>query len=267
MKKVYYSIIIELRKNIINYGFFMCIIITAILCFTSEIYIDPITGQEYSVIAVITNMNQFSSDELTAVNILHDSVSPYITIFLPVISSIPFISVFCSERISGNMRFIISRISRYKYYISKFISAAFSGGFSVMLGFILYSSIILLMFENNSCSITELLKIYAGMGIYGMFSVAPAFFISSFVKNKYIICCFPFILMHFYYTFLSKIQDILISNDKWDIMVKMSFLYPSGLKEIFFNTDVYNLAYNFLLTIAAFGGFVYIMNRRVDYGQ
>ena len=63
MKKVYYSIIIELKKNIINYGFFMCIIITAILCFTSEIYIDPITGQEYSVIAVITNMNQFSSDE------------------------------------------------------------------------------------------------------------------------------------------------------------------------------------------------------------
>ena len=267
MKKIYYSIIIELKKNIINYGFFMCIIITTILCFTSEIYIDPITGQEYSVIAIIANMNQFSSADFTAINILHNSVSPYITIFLPVISSIPFISVFCSERISGNMRFVISRISRYKYYISKFISATFIGGFSVMLGFVLYSIIILLLFENNSCCITEIFKIYVGMGIYGMFSVVPAFFISSFVKNKYMICCFPFIVMHFYYTSLSKIQDILISNGRWDIMVKINFLYPSGLKEIFFNADVYNLAYNFLLTIAAFGGFIYIMNRRIDYGQ
>lgn len=267
MKKSAYSIIIELTKTIFSYGFILCIVITALLCFTSEIYIDSTTGQEYSVIEIMADKSRFSLYDFKSAGILHSSVSPYLTIFIPVLSSIPFVTVFCAERIGGNIRFVISRLGKKIYYIAKFISAIISSGMAVMLGFILYSIIICITFPIGILTVSELLKMYAGMGIYGIISVIPAFFISSFIKNKYMICCFPFIFMHFYYTSISKIQDIFNSHDRYDIIAKMTSLYPSELKEIFFNFNIWTITYNLALLVAAFIGFTIIMNRRLDYGQ
>ncbi len=267
MKKSAYSIVIEIKKTLFSYGFILCMIITALLCFTSEIYIDSVTGREYSVIEIMADKSKFLSYGFRSVDILHNSVSPYLTIFIPVLSSISFVTAFCAERISGNMRFVISRNGKYAYYISKFVSAAISGGMAVMLGFVLYSIIICISFSGENLFAAELLKMYAGMGIYGIISVIPAFFISSFIKNKYMICCFPFIFMHFYYTSISKIQDIFNSYNRYDITAKMSFLFPNELKEIFFNFNIWTIIYNAALLIAAFIGFAIIMNRRLDYGQ
>ncbi len=136
-----------------------------------------------------------------------------------------------------------------------------------MLGFIFYSIVIYFEFPDNNAALSEFMKMYAGMCLYGMVSVLPAFFLSSFIKNKYIICCFPFIFMHFYYTTISKIQDILNVHEKYDIVAKIIFLYPNELKNIFItgNTDV--VIYNFVLSAAAIISFTIIMNRRLDYGQ
>ena len=73
--------------------------------------------------------------------------------------------------------------------------------------------------------------------------------------------------MHFYYTTISKIQDILGAKGEWDIIVKLGFLYPNGLKEVLFSDDSYILLYNFILAVIAFLGFVFFMNRRLDLGQ
>ena len=100
-----------------------------------------------------------------------------------------------------------------------------------------------------------------------MVSVLPAFFLSSFIKNKYMICCFPFIFMYFYYTIVSKIQDMLRANEKYEILTKIIFLYPNELKNIFIthNTDV--VLYNAILSAVTIIGFTLIMNRRFDCGQ
>ena len=165
------------------------------------------------------------------------------------------------------MRFVIIRSGKYKYCVSKFISAVLSGGTAVMSGFMLYSIAICFSFSNEGLSAIELIKMYIGMGIYGMISVLPAFFLSAFIRNKYMICCFPFIFMHFYYTTVSKVQDIFNARDRWDIVIKMYFLYPSNIKEVLFDVNAGIIIYHAVLAIAALVGFTVIMNRRLDYGQ
>jgi len=267
MEKIFNSITVELRKTIFSYGFILCIVITCLLCFTSSVYIDGLTGKEYSAFEVIANKSEPVFSLFTSSSLLHASVSPYLTIFIPILSSLPFVTGFCVERLDGNMRFVITRNGKYIYYISKYISAVFSGGIAVMIGFILYSAVICFVFSNESLSVTELIKMYAGMGIYGIISVLPAFFLSAFIKNKYMICCFPFIFMHFYYTTVSKVQDFFDSRHRWEIVMKMYFLYPSNIKEVLFDFNSEIIIYHAVLAVAALAGFTVIMNRRLDYGQ
>ncbi|MCM1508977.1 MAG: hypothetical protein NC177_17855 [Ruminococcus flavefaciens] len=267
MKKLFNSITVELRKTIFSYGFILCIVITGLLCFTSPVYTDSLTGKEYSVFEVIANKSRSVFSSFTSSGILYASVSPYLTLFIPVLSSLPFVTGFCAERLGGNMRFVITRNGKYKYCISKFVSAVLSGGAAVMAGFILFSIAVCFVFSNAELSAVELIKRYIGMGLYGMVSVLPAFFLSAFIKNKYMICCFPFIFMHFYYTTVSKVQDFFNARFRWDIVMKMSFLYPSNIKEILFDFNSGIIIYHVVLAIAALVGFTVIMNRRLDYGQ
>lgn len=273
MKKLFYCINTELNKTIKSYGFIISIMITFLLCFSSVIYTNSFTGKEHTAIEIILTKKQFNMIQFFGREILLTSVSPYITIFLPVLSAIPFVTVFCAERLSGNMRFTITRTNSTLYIISKFISALVSGALSIMLGFVLYSIVICSVFGYNG-TISEIVKMYIGMALYGMVSVLPAFFLSAFIKNKYMICCFPFILMHFYYTIISKIQDYFNSKDMGLTVAKMRFLYPDTIKNILLGDTASELnivrneiIYFSALIILSFLGFAIIMNRRFDHGQ
>ncbi len=274
MKKYINCIIIILSESIININFLVSILACFFLCFTSVIFTNGFTAKEYTALEVIFDKSIIKDSSISGKEILSLSVSPYITIFIPIISSIPFVTTFCTERISGNIRFVVSRIGKKAYCISKFVSAIFNGALSVMIGFIMYSAVISCLFGYDG-TITELIKRFIGMGIYGAISVLPAFFLSSFIKNKYIICCFPFILMHFYYTTISKIQDKLYDKGMNETVLKIGFLYPNTLKEVLFyqrleggvNTNNSAIVYHLILCLSAFVGFTLLMNRRLDCGQ
>lgn len=266
MKKLMRSLSVDLRKSFFGYGFLLCVLVVFLLCFASVIYTDGQTGKEYTTIEIIADRSQLPNVVFSGMSILHISVNPYLTLFLPVLSSIPFVTLFCAERTGGNLRFVIMRTGKAVYCLSKFLSALISGALTVCSGFILYSMVILIVFGKDG-SISELMKIYAGIAVYGAVSVLPAFFLSSFIKNKYMICCFPFIFMHFYYTAIAKLQDYFNAHDNWEAIMKISFLYTSEIKEIFFSKNVSAVIFYCALTVLTFVGFYLIMNRRVDYGQ
>ncbi len=266
MKKLMRSLSVDLRKSFFGYGFLLCTVVVFLLCFASVIFTDGQTGKEYTAIEIIADRSKLPNVVFSGMSILHISVNPYLTLFLPVLSSIPFVTLFCAERTGGNLRFVIMRTGKAAYCLSKFLSALISGAVTVSLGFMLYSAVILCIFGMDG-SYAELIKIYIGMGIYGTVSVLPAFILSSFIKNKYMICCFPFIFMHFYYTAIAKLQDYFNAHDNWDAIMKISFLYTSNIKEIFFLQDTAAVIFYSSLTVISFIGFYLIMNRRVDYGQ
>lgn len=266
MKKLIRCLAVDLKKSFFGYGFLLCTLVVFLLCFASVIFTDSQTGKEYTALEIIADRSQLPNIEFSGMSILHISVNPYLTLFLPVLSSIPFVTLFCAERIGGNLRFIITRTGKNVYCLSKFFSALISGAVTVCFGFIMYSAVILCVFGMDG-GISELIKIYIGMGIYGAVSVLPAFFLSAFIKNKYMICCFPFIFMHFYYTAIAKLQDYFNAHDNWEAIFKISFLYTNNIKEIFFSQDTTAVIFYSSLTVVSFIGFYLIMNRRVDYGQ
>lgn len=264
MKKLLRVTIIDLRKTLVSYGTVVCIAAVFLLCFASTIYTDGFTGKEYTVLEVIADRNKLPQIGLSPLDIVRSSVNPYLTLFLPVLSSIPFVTLFCAERLSGNIRFIITRTGKLTYALSKFFSAVISGALTVTIGFIMYSLVIFVVFGRDG-ALSDLIRIYTGTAIYGAVSVLPAFLLSSFIRNKYMICCFPFIFMHFYYTVLAKLQDHYIDN--WKVILKINMLYTSNIKDIFFTHDKSTVMLYTVLTVAVFAVYTLIMNRRLDNGQ
>lgn len=258
----------DLKKIVLNHSFILSTIMTFILCFTAVVYVDG-SGKEISVFEILINPEKYNYVQLNCTSILRDSLSPYLTIFLPVLTAIPFAFSFCSERNSGNIRMTISRNRKLTYYTAKFLSALISGGVLVLAAFIVYSIVICAIFSSENNVVPILFQQYGGVFLYGTVSVIPALTLSSFIKNKYIICCFPFILMHFYYTILSRISSKLIQDGNYKAMMSMDFLYPSNLKSIFVQGSEINFLYLIyaLEVIIAFVFYVIVLNRRLDYGE
>jgi len=258
----------DLKKVIFNYGFILCIVVTFLLCFTSPVYTDS-TGKEYIVFEVMIFTNQFEYIKFNGIDILKKSVNLYLTLFLPILSSLPFVTMFCTERNSNYIRFTIIRTGKMSYYSSKFFSAVLSGGISIVMGYALYGIIVCIYFSPCNISIIEILQLMSGMFLYGMVSTLPAFLVSSFIKNKYIICCTPFILLHFYYTMISQITSDLIQTNQTEKLMKISILYPSSVRNVFLNNENCMLIVVIYLVQAIFVYFVFIiiMERRIDYGE
>lgn len=266
MKIIFRNILIDLKKIIFSCAFLFCIFATFLLSFTSIAYVDN-AGKEYSVLEIIIDIKSFYFLQFDCISILSGALSAYLTIFLPILSALPFVTFFCSERTSGYIRFCISRSSKNSYYISKFIAATISGGISIMLGYVFYGIAICILFPFKPINITTLIQIFCGMALYGSVSVLPAFFLSSIMKNKYLICCFPFIFIQFYYTILSKITSSLIKKNNMETVMKMDMLYPHNLRYFFENGKLSILFFYSCLSIFAYLGFVIIMKRSVDCGE
>lgn len=135
MKRLKNSLAVGLYQTVCSRGFLVCALITCGLCFVSVVYADSLNGREYTVAEIIAGGSEFGFLSVTAFDILQQSVNPYLTLFLPVLSSIPFAAAFCTERSSGNLRFTVPRTGKPGYCIAKFLTAMLSGGAVTASGF------------------------------------------------------------------------------------------------------------------------------------
>lgn len=276
----------DLNKSIVNLGFIASIIITAALCFTAQGYYNDDTGQSYSIIELFLNMSKsqlLQQKSFSNMSLFQLSLGGYAGMFLPIIASLPFITCFCAERNNGNIRLVIIRTGKLKYYLSKFISSCMSGGLSVMLGVVVYGVALRFMFPSVSAYNidAELMQYYGynnmprlillvllGCFLYGMVSTLLMFFISSFCKNPYIITCIPFIFSYIIDTFVSSVVVKGYENPT-DLYDKVVIFYTSSIRRIYDwdNNTKYVLVLNAGYVLLSFLGFALIMNRRLDKGE
>ena len=110
--------------------------------------------------------------------------------------------------------------------------------------------------------------------IYGAFSTLPAFFLSSFCKNPYIITCLPFMLVYVWNTAINKIMMKAFETGDFEIYDKLSPFTPDSPRQLAFikfseispaqtKMLIFNGAYLLVLLI----GFIVIMNLRTDKGN
>lgn len=278
---------VDIAKAVQNTRFVAACLVTALLCFTAEVYTDILTGRSYSVYEAILTLDKdtlLSDVSFSSVFIFGKSLSGYISMFLPISSAFPYITNLCAERNSGNIRFSIMRTGRLKYYSSKFGSALLSGGLSTLLGVLIYGCIVFVLFPNiNKYTVTAedmlfffpngmaifIVKTLVHSFLYGCMSVMPAFFISSFCRNPYIILCVPFMATYIWTTALNKIASNGTMSGNFEVAANLQPFYPnsiSNLLDLSGGQFCMTLAFNLIFVVVLFISYIVIMEKRFDMG-
>lgn len=274
----------DFNKTLISAGFLAAVFVTFLLCFAGEVYVDASDMRSFSALESLFRFKRSfmeSRDSFCSLSVFKSALSGYSAMFLPILASFPFVFAQNAERNSGNIRFSIFRAKRLQFYFSKFICGAVSGGICVMLGVALFGifSVIAfpglrhypyldLSFYAPDGVFAEIMKKMLSSFIYGCASTLPAFFLSSFCRNRYIILCVPFLTRFMQDTATNKI----LVNARDDKIYQIVFPFtPSAPSQIpYLNAD--ELLYSTITAAILFAalmlfGYIIIMERRTDKGE
>ena len=286
--KMIYSLKQDLNKTLLNIGFLGAVLLTAVLCFTAPTYHELTTDRSYSVFeSFFSFKREFieSDQQFASINVFQNGLGGYITMFLPIIVAFPFMVSFCAERNSGLMRFTISRTGCLRYYLSKFLSVIIGGGLAAMLGYALYGLVVYGFFPNiNSYELeefyyemhpdsqtVEVLKMLLSAFIYGAVTTLPAFLISSFSRNPYLITCVPFLMVYIWNTAINKLVLKAWETEDYELSEKLYDFAPDGIRRLVYITEWNESAqrivlFNTALVVGVIILFSIIMNLRKDRG-
>lgn len=278
----------DLNKTFVNIGFVGAVMLTFLLCFTAPAYTDNTNQKMYSIFEALFSMDRKfveSHSEFAASSLSRMGMSGYLTLFLPIIVAFPFMVAFCTERNNGNIRFVIARTGKMRYYFSKFVSCFLCGGFAVLIGISLFMCAMHLLFPPMS-SYNMDIEIYDGLAqqqselvlnfrylfsnfLNGAIATMPAFFLSSFCKNPYIITCIPFMFTYVWETVMSKLTTSAMDKMDTDIINRLRPFYPSTAGLMFDDTKsvaVTSVVFNTAFVAVFLVGFIVIMSRTRDKG-
>ena len=278
----------DLNKTLLNIGFIGAALLTAVLCFTAPTYHDIATDRSYSVFESFFSFEREfieSDTQFASISVFQNGLGGYITMFLPIIVAFPFMVSFCAERNSGLMRFTISRTGCLRYYLSKFLSVLIGGGLAAMLGYALYGVVVYGFFPNiNSYELdefyyemhpdsqtVEVLKMLLSAFIYGAVTTLPAFLISSFSRNPYLITCVPFLMVYIWNTAINKLVLKSWETEDNELAQKLFDFQPDSARQLAFITKWNESArriviFNGVLVVGVIVLFSIIMNLRKDRG-
>lgn len=273
----------DFQKTLISAGFLAAILVTFLLCFTEEIYIEFSTRRAFSTFEALFKFDRAfmeNSSDFCALSVFKSSLSGYSAMFLPILASFPFVFSQSSERNSGNIRFSIFRGKRLKYYFSKFLCGVMSGGICVMLGVLLFGIFSFFAFPRLECYPDLPLEFYAPDGIFAEIVKASVgvyirlrkhgshFFLSSFCRNRYIILCVPFLTRFMQDTATKKFIVGTYDNDVYQRVFPFQCYAPSQIPYLEAGPMLYStVAVAAISAALLLCGYIIIMERRTDKGD
>lgn len=275
----------DFARIIFGWEFLVAVLATTILCFSVQVYMDYSTSKAYSVFEVLFLLEpavRAVIHELSPPMIIRMALTGYSAMVLPITASFPFVISFIAERTSGNMLYTITRTGRWKYYVSKFVSAILGGGFCTALGVIFFVVFAFVLFPNSTSPeqiewvfpngiVIGIMKKMLSAFIYGMTSALPAFFLCAFCKNPYIILCFAFMLKFISEAVLGKIQTNAWASENYAVSDFIAPLFPNAASQLadmqIDNRFWTTLIVTIIFATICFAGFTVIMEKRTDRGH
>lgn len=213
----------DFYKIVTGYGMYLCVLFTIILCFGTSIHIDMMNNDQYSVIRSLISFDRefmLSSYDFISINVALKGAGSWLSMFIPIISAFAYIPLVCDESESKSIRNAVFRSSKLKFYLSRFITAVLSGGFAVMIGYMVFCGMVFILFpgigefpaETREFYIQYLSDVYPstadfGIGsalvikfaeifVYGAIAAIPAILLTAVSKNKYVVLCIPFFIKY-----------------------------------------------------------------------
>ena len=88
----------NIYKILTGYGFYICIIFTAVLCFSAYIYEDSMNGDKYSVFMAYKTFDKdfmLSDTRFCSFEVMLKGAGSWLSLFIPLISAFAFIPLVC----------------------------------------------------------------------------------------------------------------------------------------------------------------------------
>ncbi len=298
-KMIIRNIKMNFHKIITGYGFYICVLFTAILCFSANIYEDFGNGNKYSAIASLLNFDRefmLSDTSFCSFEVMRKGAGSWLSMFIPIISAFAFVPLVCDEYEAKSVRFEIFRSSKLCYHTSRFVTACLCGGLAVMLGFGLFTLTEYALFPNINEYEESLKTMYeeglsyqypsilqsgyaiivleklGDMFLYGVVCVAPVIMMTSIIRNKYLVMCIPFFLKYAINQTCIKLQSQAISdieNTDTKLLKISSIVNPDALSYLSEYGDDKKLVliYSGFIVFAALAFYLIICARRLDSGE
>ena len=290
-------IFINLKKSIASYGFSACVLLSVVLFIASPLYHDYNLDSDISILQVYLSSNRselLNDIQLCSYSILRQGVSAWLKMFIPMITSFSFVSLQCTERSTGSLRFSGIRLPKQKYQTGTFISAMIIGGLILVISFMIFSVCIALAFPDISEYDISVRELYANnlsdtyklfnkfgypylitlrfieMFFYGAFSAVPACFMMCLLKNKYLVISIPFFLKYMLLQHISHLRETAyedIENINEKLISFLKIIDPDLISRAFSGESETwkNILFYSILILIAFIIYSIIMNRRWDY--
>jgi len=277
------NLFVSFKKIITSRGFWLCAGMTVLLLFAAEVYTDYYTQDRYSVIRALTSLSReelCTHQELCNVMVIQNARGGWFTLFAPIITAFCFVPTMCAEREENAIRFQIFRTSKLKYGISEFLSGVVSGGTAVALGYIIFCGAAAILFPGVSQMSgyeAEFLKditfgfpkLVLGIWLFGAFWSVPAMFLTSVLRNKYLIMCIPFFAKYALSQTVQKLSQNAYADfeNVDDAMLKfINTVNPDGLLWMTYAANQAAALFFGITAAAFFAMFIIITQKRGDCG-
>ena len=205
-----------------------CAIMIFGLCCITNVYTDADGGKGYSALTILLLRDPTEAVEGNSVvreNIIRAAMSSWLIMFSPVVCVLPFVKSVSAEN-SSLKRFEMQRSGKIAFAASRLVSAVLTSAAVLCLGYGLFVIFTVIMFpsvmDTNSHSAAAVLHSMsigcfylsrmAGAFIIGALSALPAYIISGFSRNKYMMTCIPFMFFYFYNTLINRLSKGFSAN-------------------------------------------------------
>lgn len=208
----------------------VCVLMILALCCVTNVYTDPESGKGYSVATMLLSgdIAQFAADnQVVRENVVRSAMSSWLIMFAPVICVLPFVKSVSTEK-SSLKRFEMHRCGKGVFAVTRLLVGMLTSAAILCVGYKLFIALSFGLFPSAAEVDENIVRAalhgmsfagfyfsrLAGAFIMGAVCTLPAYIISIFNSNKYMMTCIPFMLLHFYNIFIGRLSKSISAEGK-----------------------------------------------------
>lgn len=281
----------QFRKLLTGYGFYVCVLLIAVMYLAEAVYADNLTGKSYSMFEAMFAFSwkeMLSRTELCTVRLMQNTT--WISQFLFAAAAFVFVPLYSEEAESGNIRYAVSRSDKKSFFAARYICACLGSGLAVCVGYLITLGLIWLSFPSPNyfageyreqllmmlpagsnfvtCHLIDMVQLF----LYGISAGVLAAVCSIWIRNKYLGICIPLFLGYGFTRVciglsLKAYEDF--EHINYGLANGMAVISPTALLQVFGTSQMKWQILLFHGGMAAAGLFVYVIvqDRRFDCGE
>lgn len=269
-------IIADIRNMLRSPWFVLAVTGMLILLLVARGYTDG-NGRSYSVAGLLFGAHLPQGDMFLSVQSLlgagpgEGMYRSFACLFI----GLPFVMHLSAERSSGYIRFLNCYAGTKEYVVFKSLAGLVSGGLSAFFSYLLFALTVLSvtgirsLYGGFTAGVLAVAARYAaGCFLYGLFAMGWTYFFAAWLKDKYVLLCFPFLCRFLYQQLLFRLTNRMLDVMNIEGVYIVNRMNPSNVvlgwtqKTYWMDCLIRGILLVFTILL-----WLFAMNRRLDRGE